>query len=100
MEKQYYPRVLRSSIEADLAIYPVVAVMGVRQVGKTTLCREIAAARRLTYFTLDDNDVRRRAQQDPSGFVADIADEGAAIDEVQRAPEFLLTIKSVVDRDE
>jgi uncharacterized protein len=95
-----YPRSLRAIINEDLSLYPVVAVMGARQVGKSTLCQEIAADLGFARRTLDDQDVRRAAADDPAGFLADLGDHGALIDEVQRAPELLLAIKAVVDREQ
>ncbi len=95
----HYPRVIQPQLNADLNLYPVVAVMGARQVGKSTLCQEIAAAQGFARRTLDDRDVREQAIADPSGFLADLGDQGAFIDEVQRAPDLMLAIKAVVDRD-
>jgi hypothetical protein len=94
-----YPRALKGTILADLGLYPVVAVMGARQVGKSTLCQEIARERGLAIRTLDDRDVREEAVTDPEGFLASLGERGAFIDEVQRAPGLLLAIKSVVDKD-
>jgi predicted AAA+ superfamily ATPase len=82
-----------------MRLYPVVAVMGARQVGKSTLCKEIAEAHGLAMRTLDERDVREHAIADPEGFLADLGDRGAFIDEVQRAPDLMLAIKAVVDRD-
>ncbi len=95
----YFPRVVHPQLSADLDLYPVVAVMGARQVGKSTICQEIANARGFARRTLDDRDVREQAGADPEGFLADLGDGGAFIDEVQRAPDLMLAIKAVVDRD-
>lgn len=95
----HYPRVIHPQLNTDLRLYPVVAVMGARQVGKSTLCQEIAAAQGYARRTLDERDVREQAIADPEGFLADLGDQGAFIDEVQRAPDLMLAIKSVVDRD-
>ncbi len=95
-----YPRSLRRVVEADLALYSVVAVMGARQVGKSTLCQEIARQRGLAHRTLDDRDVRDQALADPEGFLASLGDRGAFIDEAQRTPDLLLSIKAVVDKDQ
>lgn len=94
-----YPRAIARSLVADLDLYPVVAVMGARQVGKSTLCRQIADRRGWPHRTLDDRDVREQAIEDPEGLLADLGDDGAFIDEVQRAPNLLFAIKAVVDRD-
>lgn len=95
-----YPRLLRAVLERDLAIYPAVAVMGARQVGKSTLCREIAAKRGWAYRTLDDRDVREQALEDPEGLLESLGEVGAVIDEVQRAPELFLALKAVIDRQQ
>src|SRR5687768_12821381 len=95
-----YPRFLRESLARDLELYPVVAVMGARQVGKSTLCREIAAELGFARRTLDDRDVRQAASEDPEGFLADLGEQGAFIDEIQRVPDLMLAIKSVVDREQ
>lgn len=95
----HYPRVIQPQLSADLRLYPVVAVMGARQVGKSTICQEIVDALGFARRTLDDRDVREQAIADPEGFLADLGDRGAFIDEVQRAPDLMLAIKAVVDRD-
>lgn len=94
-----YPRALRAVITQDLDASPVVAVMGARQVGKSFLCKSIADERGYAYRTLDDQDIRRQAIEDPAGLLAELGDGGAFIDEVQRAPDLTLAIKAVVDRD-
>ena len=73
---------------------PVVTVLGPRQSGKTTLCRETFPA--LAYANLEASDVRRFAESDPRGFLAQFPD-GAIIDEVQRVPDLLSYIQVVVD---
>ena len=95
----HYPRVIHSQLAADLSLYPVVAVMGARQVGKSTICQRLAQAQGFARRTLDDRDVREHAIADPEGFLAELGDRGAFIDEVQRAPDLMLAIKAIVDRD-
>jgi predicted AAA+ superfamily ATPase len=95
-----YPRALGHSLGRDLDSYPVVALMGARQVGKSTLCRQIADERGFTSRTLDERDVRQQAREDPEGLLDELGDGGAFIDEVQRAPDLLLALKAVVDRDQ
>ncbi len=95
-----YPRAIRDSLLDDLRLYPVVAVMGARQVGKSTLCQEVAKTLGFARRTLDDRDVRQYAEDDPEGFLASLGNQGAFIDEVQRAPNLFLAIKAVVDREQ
>ena len=92
----HYPRFLAPRVLAALADTPVVLLSGPRQVGKTTLVRQLTdPARR--YLTLDDDLTRLAAREDPVGFVRGI--DHAVIDEVQRAPDLLLAIKRTVDED-
>src|ERR1043166_209704 len=95
-----YPRSLRQTLIEDMGLYPAVAVMGARQVGKSTLCSELAGELGLAHRTLDDRDVRQLALSDPEGFLEELGEQGAFIDEVQRAPDLMLAIKAVVDREQ
>lgn len=97
MSTPRYPRFLRDVLTRDLDVYPVVALMGARQVGKSTLGRSIAEAQGLPFRTLDDRDVLQQAQQDPEGLLAELGGSGF-IDEAQRAPGLFLALKAVVDR--
>ena len=74
--------------------------MGARQVGKSTLCQQIARDRGWQLRTLDDRDVLQQVTEDPAGLLEELGDEGSFIDEVQRAPGLMLAIKAVVDQDQ
>jgi len=89
-----YPRLLSASLRAALADTPVVAILGPRQCGKTTLARSLEPA--YAYFSLDDEATLAFARTDPAGFVAALP-ERAVLDEVQRVPELLRALKLVVD---
>lgn len=92
-------RNLCGPIEEALADTRVIGIIGPRQAGKSTLARSLVAARpHATYVSLDDRRIRLAAEADPHGFVADRPGL-LAVDEVQRVPDLLLAIKSVVDLD-
>jgi predicted AAA+ superfamily ATPase len=74
--------------------YPVVVVLGPRQSGKTTLCRQVFA--RKPYASLEDPDTRQFALTDPRGFLGQFP-SGAVLDEVQRAPELTSYLQAIVD---
>jgi predicted AAA+ superfamily ATPase len=77
----------------------VVALLGPRQAGKSTLARMLAGrVRGADYLTLDEEPTRSLALSDPQEFVGGLP-RGTVIDEVQRAPRLLLAIKARVDRD-
>ncbi|MCG5517387.1 MULTISPECIES: ATP-binding protein [unclassified Ectothiorhodospira] len=96
MLSPYLPRLIRGRVLESLADTPVVCLLGPRQAGKTTLAQRINPKR--TYLNLDDPTLLEAARQDPLGFVEGLP-ERVILDEVQRVPELLLAIKSVVDRD-
>ena len=63
-----------------------------------TLCTKLASERGMRIVTLDDANTRRGAIDDPQGFTAALGDR-AFIDELQRVPELVLTLKMAVDED-
>ena len=74
--------------------FPIVAITGPRQSGKTTLARQAFPA--LPYVNLEDLDTRELALADPRRFLARHSD-GAIFDEVQRAPELMSYLLGVAD---
>lgn len=84
-----------SRLTALSAWYPIVAVTGPRQSGKTTLVREAFAGK--PYLTLEDPDVRATALADPRGFLA-LYPDGAILDEAQRAPDLFSYLQGIVDK--
>jgi predicted AAA+ superfamily ATPase len=81
-------------VERSLRDFPVTMLLGMRQVGKTTLAHAVDGR---TYVTLDDLGALAAARRDPEDFVAGLPSP-VTIDEVQRAPDLLLAIKRIVDR--
>ncbi|MGH3265382.1 MAG: AAA family ATPase, partial [Trebonia sp.] len=95
---EFYPRAVRGSVQAALADTRVVVLNGARQTGKSTLASMVVADHpdaEMRY--LDDAATRAAAESDPTRFVRH--DELLVIDEVQRVPDLLLSIKDTVDRD-
>jgi len=90
------PRLQSPILSQVLTQYPVVVVHGARQTGKTTLVQGPSIGRERTFLSLDDFDVRDVAQSDPAALF--IGREQITLDEIQRQPELLLTIKADVDR--
>ena len=97
MYERLLARHLRRDVLDALAESRAVAVLGARQVGKSTLVSQIAADEHpARLISLDDEATAAAARADPAGFIADI-DGPVAIDEIQRAPELLLAIKRRLD---
>jgi len=74
--------------------FPILAITGPRQSGKTTLARALFPER--AYLTLEDPDQREFASHDPRGFLARFAD-GAIIDEAQHCPDLFSYLQGLVD---
>lgn len=97
--KRMYSRSAQRLVMEALSDTRVVLVAGARQVGKTTLTRDIASGPHpMRALTLDDLGTREGAESDPVGFIGGL-DGPVLIDEIQRAPDLLLAIKQDVDRD-
>ena len=84
------------TITSLLRGFPIVTVTGPRQSGKTTLAR--AVFKNKPYASLEEPDVRQTAIDDPRSFLARFPN-GAVLDEVQRAPEILSYLQTLVDKD-
>ncbi len=87
-------RKLETKLRELTGYYPVVAVTGPRQSGKTTLCRMTFPDKH--YVSLEALDVREYAVTDPRGFLSQYTD-GAIIDEIQHAPGLLSYLQVDVD---
>ena len=74
--------------------FPVVAITGPRQSGKTTLARITFPNK--PYLSLEDPDIQAAAENDPRGLLSGFP-HGAILDEVQRAPQLFSFIQTKVD---
>ena len=74
--------------------FPIVALTGPRQSGKTTLAR--AAFSDKPYVSLENPQEREFAETDPQRFLGRFA-QGAVLDEVQRCPQLLSWLQGLVD---
>ena len=92
----YIPRILAKELKQSVREYPVTAVLGPRQSGKTTLVQKAFPKRK--YISLEDLDNRNFAKKDPRGFLS-ACSGGAIIDEAQRAPGLLSYIQTKADKD-
>jgi uncharacterized protein len=88
------PRHALGTLQSLARGFPVLAITGPRQSGKTTLAR--AAFPELPYLNLEDPDTRELATADPRRFLARHAG-GAVFDEIQRAPVLMAYLLGVAD---
>lgn len=92
------PRQLAASLEARLAGNAAVALLGPRQVGKTTLARDLADAwpSGATYLDLERPADRRRLD-DADSYLRSQAPRLVVLDEVHRAPGLFEILRGVID---
>lgn len=74
--------------------YPIVALVGPRQSGKTTLAKALFPEYK--YLSLENLDLRHYASSDPRGFLNDHGPY-VILDEVQRVPELFSYLQEIVD---
>ena len=89
IQRAIMPELLESS-----RCYPVTTILGPRQSGKTTLAQLAFPGK--AYVNLEAPDERHFALTDPRGFL-DRYKDGAILDEIQRTPELLSYIQTIVD---
>jgi len=94
--QSFIPRLLSPAIRTALKDTPVVCLLGPRQSGKTTLVKRLAPKR--IFISFEKREYYVAAAEDPDGFVAGLPD-AVTLDEVQRVPELLHSIKLSVDED-
>ena len=90
------PRRLANELEAALRQFPAVALLGPRQVGKTTLARRFSPGRDTDYLDLE-NPVDLDKLQDIHGYLATQANKLVMIDEVQRMPGLFQALRGIID---
>lgn len=91
---EYRPRWISHLLKAVCEEAPIVVLTGPRQVGKSTLLHhEMADSYKL--FNLDDLDILSQIKRDAQSIL--LSHDRVIIDEAQRAPEILLTVKKLVD---
>lgn len=95
----YINRILEKKIKESIQYFPVVAVLGPRQSGKTTMVKQLFPEH--VYVSLEDVDKREAAQNDPRTFLKMHRNKhGMIIDEFQYAPDLLSYIQTIVDDEQ
>ena len=94
---KYRRRHLERKVRQYREVFPVLLITGARQVGKSTLLREVLGPS-VPHVVFDPVVDVGNARQDPEFFLAQHPPP-VVLDEVQYAPELLPVIKRWVDRD-
>lgn len=90
-----FKRDIETVLRKQAKQFPVMTILGPRQSGKTTLVKKLYSQK--PYFNLEEPDTRALIHGDPRYFFSSNP-TGAVLDEIQRAPELLSYIQSIVDQ--
>ena len=90
-------RRLHARLRRLLEEYPAVALLGPRQVGKTTLAHEVAERVDSVYLDLE-SPADRAKLSDPTLYLADHENRLVVLDEVHRVPDLFQSLRGLIDR--
>jgi len=90
-------RKVKQQVREALDRQAAVALIGPRQVGKTTLACEICEERDALYLDLEDRDDHAKLSA-PRLFLEQYEDRLVVLDEVHRTPEIFQTLRGIIDR--
>jgi len=93
----YLHRHIESILQEAVRQFPVVALLGPRQVGKSTLLQSLFKESH-RYISFDDLSLRMEAKSDPVLFLKNFPGP-LILDEIQYVPELLSELKVQVDQD-
>ena len=95
MKNIFVERQIKEKLLYLINTFPIVALTGCRQCGKSTLLKKIFPY--WQYVSLEDLDIREIAQNDPRYFLS-LYPEKTIFDEIQRVPSLFSYIQSHVDK--
>ncbi|MCK5096799.1 MAG: AAA family ATPase, partial [Desulfobacteraceae bacterium] len=92
----YKKRLIEQKLDRLLDMFPVVAIIGSRQCGKSTLVKNIRP--NWKYYDLERPDDYQLITSDPLGFFSRQS-EKTIIDEAQQYPELFKVLRGIIDQD-
>ena len=99
MQKKIVPRHCHSLISFRLQHNPAVALLGARQVGKSTLARQILDEHpNALYLDLESPRERQKITADPELFLQANSNRLICLDEIQFLPEIFQVLRSHIDQ--
>jgi predicted AAA+ superfamily ATPase len=91
------PRRVEPLVRDRLNHMPAVALLGPRQVGKTTLAHAIAEGRKSVYLDLE-SPLDREKLADATLYLSEHENDLVILDEVQRTPDLFATLRGLIDQ--
>jgi predicted AAA+ superfamily ATPase len=91
-------RLITDRLNKTIARVPAVALLGARQVGKTTLAKTIEQNRESLYLDLEDPEDLLKLS-DPKSFLRAQKDRFVILDEIQRKPDLFTVLRGIIDEN-
>ncbi len=91
-------RIVTSKLEKAINHVPAVALLGARQIGKTTLARAVSKGRPSIYLDLESPEDLLKLS-DPATFLSSHSDKLIILDEIQRAPDLFMALRGIIDKN-
>lgn len=91
-------RWITEKLQKNVEQFPAVALLGARQVGKTTLAKRIARSRSSLYLDLEAPEDLLKLS-DPGSYLSSHSDKLIILDEIQRAPDLFMVLRGLIDKN-
>ena len=91
------PRIVTGQIKEAMRRQAAVALIGPRQVGKTTLALKVGKEHDALYLDLEDRDDRNKLEN-PALFLESVEDRLVILDEIHRMPELFQSLRGIIDK--
>lgn len=91
-------RWITEKLKESMSKVPAVALLGARQVGKTTLAKSIAKHMDAIYLDLESPEDLLKLS-DPVSFLSTESDKLVILDEIQRAPNLFMVLRGLIDKN-
>ncbi len=91
-------RSITERLQKNIGQVPAVALLGPRQVGKTTLAKAIAKDTESLYLDLEAPEDLLKLS-DPASFLSSHNDKLIILDEIQRAPDLFMVLRGLIDKN-
>ncbi len=98
MAQTYFKRFAQADIKRLSENFPAVAIVGPRQVGKTSLVKHLSmlAAQEMIYLDLE-NPTDLNKLSDPQLFLSPLQNKTVVLDEIQRVPQLFPILRGLID---
>lgn len=96
----YIERSLTQQVKSQLHEFPAVAILGPRQVGKSTLAKKLVENRVNSVYLDLEKPADRNKLSDPHAYLSKQGNALVCLDEIQRVPELFPVLRSVIDEND